>query len=190
MPAKLSDSRVSETCKPKVSGVDAMYDIATGHNVGPSSSASSEFHCESSVHAEQLKQENKQLRMTINAMEQDMELEVAQAKETTRNEMLQVYKQEMAIRDTMIKLLEVKVALLDRNTKAVNSEESTILSVDSLVPNEVNNEEDTSSDPLFRPAQRKLTLPSLSQFSGSKEQDGDAFDRWVCKLSKYAESES
>ena len=35
-----------------------------------------------------------------------------------------------------------------------------------------------------------LTLPSLSQFSGSKEQDGDAFDRWVRKLSKYAELES
>jgi len=52
MPAKLSDSCVSETRKPKVSGVDAIYDIATGHNIG-SSSASSEFHCESS--AEQLK---------------------------------------------------------------------------------------------------------------------------------------
>ena len=37
--------------------------------------------------------------MTINTMEQDMELEVAQVKETTQNEMLQVHKQEMAIRD-------------------------------------------------------------------------------------------
>ena len=93
-----------------------MYDIATGHNIGSSSSASSEFYCESSVHAEQLKRENKQLRMTINTMEQGMELEVARAKETTRNEMLQVHKQEMAIRDNMIKLLEEKVALLERNT--------------------------------------------------------------------------
>ena len=30
--------------------------------------------------------------MTINAMAQDMELEVARAKETTQNEMLQVHK--------------------------------------------------------------------------------------------------
>ena len=45
MPAKLSDSSVSVTRKPKVSGVDAMYDIATGHNIGSSSSASSEFYC-------------------------------------------------------------------------------------------------------------------------------------------------
>jgi len=96
-------------------------------------------------------------------------MEVARAKETTRNEMLPVHKQEMAIRDNMIKLLEEKVALLERNTKAVNSEESTLLSADSPVPNEVNNEEDTSSDPLFTPAQRKLTVPFLSQFSGSKE---------------------
>jgi len=95
MPANLSDSSVSEKRKPKVSGIDAMYDIATGHNIGSSSIASSEFHCESS--AEQLKRENKQLRMTINTMGQDMELEVARVKETTRNEMLQVHKQEMAI---------------------------------------------------------------------------------------------
>ena len=33
-------------------------------------------------------------------------------------------------------------------------------------------------------------IPSLSQFSGSNEQDGDAFDWWVHKLSRYAELES
>ena len=54
--------------------------------------------------------------------------------------MLQVHKQEMAIRDNIVKLLEEKVTLMERNTKPVNSEESTILSADSLVPNEGNNE--------------------------------------------------
>jgi len=54
--------------------------------------------------------------------------------------MLQVHKQEMAIRDNIFKLLEEKVTLMERNTKPVNSEESTILSADSLVPNEGNNE--------------------------------------------------
>ena len=48
-----------------------------------------------------------------------------------------------------IKQLEEKVALLERNTKAVSSEETTILSADSPVPNEVNNEQDTSSDTSF-----------------------------------------
>ena len=45
--------------------------------------------------------------------------------------MLQVHKQEMVIQDNMIKLLEEKVAQLERNTKPVNCEESTILSADS-----------------------------------------------------------
>lgn len=44
--------------------------------------------------------------MTISAMEQDIELDVARAKETTQREMLQVHKQEIVIRDNMIKLLE------------------------------------------------------------------------------------
>ena len=28
---------------------------------------------------------------------------------------------------------------------------------------------------------------SLPQFAGSKEQDGDTFDQWICKLSRHAE---
>ena len=90
VPAKVSDSIVSR--KPEVSGVDAMYDIA-GHDVDTSSSTSSEYYRDSN--AERLQQENNsQLRMTLTAMEQDIELEVARAKETTREEILQEHKQE------------------------------------------------------------------------------------------------
>ena len=74
MPATPPDSIVSEGHE--MSGLVAMYDVATGHRIsGTSSSANSELHIDAST--ERLQQENKQLRMSIDIMEQDIELEVA-----------------------------------------------------------------------------------------------------------------
>lgn len=57
MPANFSDSITPVSRKPTVimNGLDAVYDIAIGHDIDASSSASSEFCHDNS--AEQLKQE-------------------------------------------------------------------------------------------------------------------------------------
>ena len=57
-------------------------------------------------------------------------------------------------------------------------------------PTQLYTSHETSDKPVYRTSTRKLTLPSLLQFSGSNDQDGDAFDQWVRKLSRYAELES
>jgi len=85
----------------------------------------------------------------------------------------------------MINLLEEKVTLLENKAKseAVCEEDP-----NQLLSSADNN--DNSDEPVYRTHTKKLILHSLSQLSGSNEQDGDAFDRWVCKLSRCIEFES
>ena len=107
--------------------------------------------------------------MSFVALEHDKELEVSRVKEATRSEMQQVHVRELAIKEDMIRLLQEKVALLERQVTPQTlrvrvRERSQTGSHDS------SDNEDGNLGQVVVPQHsttKKLTLPSLPQFTGS-----------------------
>ena len=108
----------------------------------------------------------------------DVELNVARAKDSVREEMKDRHSKELAMKDEIIMLLKEKLSTKKGSSGPSlggGSSNSKPVEVDKDPPRAV--EERTTS--------KKMTLPTLQKFNG----DGDAFDHWLRKFSHYAELE-
>ena len=123
-----------------------------------------------------LREDLDQAHWDLEECRRDMELNVARAKDSVREEMKGRHSKELAMKDEIITLLKEKLSTKKGSSGPSlggGSSNSKPVEVDKDPPQAV--EERTTS--------KKMTLSTLPKFNG----DGDAFDRWLCKFSHYLE---
>ncbi len=154
--------------------------------------------------AAELQDESDRARWQVQNLENDMELEILKAKESTREELRVAHAEDLRVRDDLNRLLMAKLASLERGrmegapveldakekssskgggSHGENASVGREKALDRVSPTSEDDPESASG------RAHRLRLPTLPKYSGEDRDDGDALPRWLCRHDKHAEIE-